>query len=156
MSVLAENEIMACLSENFALAAEHCDLIAVSLRRGPIYRRLMEELKICETCCRQVGHNRGDARWLQIGLKMEEAHQRAGSWLRKYVNRGHDRKLAHDLFKKLAENLRMGHAEAEKMRHAATFRLGVILPRPLAPPLRDTRPVQVIRPSGLIVPAEYS
>lgn len=152
MANISEIEIFSCLVENFRLSAEHCDLLAISLKRGPIYRLLMEELKTCETCCRQVGWNRGDARWLQIGLKMEEAHQRAGTWLRKYVGPGRDRKIAHDLFKNLAENLRVGQAEAEKMRMAATYRIGPILPKPLDPPLRDTRPVHVTRPSGLIVP----
>lgn len=155
MAKISEREMIDCLAENFRLAAEHCDLIAVSLRKGPVYKRLMAELALCEGAARQLGWNRGDARWLQIGLKMEEAHQRAGTWLRKYVGPGRDQKIAHDLFKKLAENLRFGQNEAERLRDLPTYRVGPILPRPLAPPLRDTRPVMVKRPSGLIVPTQH-
>lgn len=155
MAYVQEIEMFACLVENFRLAAEQCDRMAVSLRRGRLYKDLIENLRLCENCCRQVAKERGDARWLVTGFKMEEAHQRAGTWLRKYVRQGRDRKLAHDLFKKLAEQLRFIMAEGEKMRHAATERVGPVLPREQAPPLRDTRPVAVRLPSGLIVPREY-
>lgn len=155
MAYVQEIEMFARLVESFRLSAELCDRMAVSLHRGRLYKDLIENLRLCENCCRQVAKERGDARWLVTGFKMEEAHQRAGTWLRKYVREGQDRKMAHDLFKKLAEQLRFIMAEGEKMRYAATERLGPVLPKVQTPPLRDTRPVAVMLPSGLIVPQKY-
>jgi hypothetical protein len=152
MAYVQEIEMFSCLTENFRLAAEAAEALAVLPKRGPTYKKLMDQLKLCEGACRQVARERGDARWLQIGLAMDQAHQRAGTWLRKYIG-GKDRQIAHRLFLLLGENLRFGQAEAEKMRHAATGKLGLILPKPLPSPHRETRPVQVVRPSGLIVPA---
>jgi hypothetical protein len=151
MRSLSETEIFACLSENFRLAAEDCEKLAWQAKRGSTYKRLMDELKLCEGACRQVAQFRGDARWLQIGLQMHEAHTRAGRWLRMYIAKD-SRKVAHPLFQKLAECLRWGQANAEKMRTAATGRVGLILPKPLPAPHRPVRPVQVLNPTGLILP----
>lgn len=151
MRSLSEHEIFSCLSENFRLAAENCEKLAWAPKRGLIYKRMMDELKLCEGACRQVAQYRGDARWLQIGLQMHEAHTRAGSWLRMYIAKD-SRKVAHPLFQKLAECLRWGQASADKMRHAATGRLGLILPAPLPAPHRDVRPIQVLSPGGIILP----
>ena len=151
MRSLSEVEIFSCLSENFRLAAEDCEKLAWLPKRGPTYKRLMDELKLCEGACRQVAQFRGDARWLQMGLQLHEAHRRAGTWLRMYVAKD-SRKVAHPLFLKLAECLRWGRANADKMRHAATGRLGLILPKPLPGPHRDARPVQVMTPGGIILP----
>ena len=151
MRSLSEGEIFACLTENFRLAAESCEKLAWHAKRGPTYRRLMDELKLCEGACRQVAQFRGDARWLQIGLQMHEAHGRAGRWLRMYVAKD-SRKVAHPLFMQLAACLRWGQASAEKMRTAATGRVGLILPASKSAPHRDTRPIQVMSPGGVILP----
>jgi hypothetical protein len=61
---------------------------------------------------------------------------------------------------KLAENLRSGQLQAERLRNRKTGRAGTILPKAMPAPRRDTRPVQVLMPdgfqkrrSGLIVPS---
>lgn len=153
MSRLTEQEIIDCLVTNFRLGAESCDDLAKLPRKGPSYRSLREQLKLCEGSCRQLAYFREDARWLQIGLYLEACHQKAGDWLRYR----HPAKL----FCKLAENLRHGLADAQRMKDAATGKAGAILPKPQAAPFRDTRPVVVPtlppgmqqRASGLIVPA---
>lgn len=165
MSALTEAEIFECLSANFKLAAEHCDDLAKLPRKGPTYRKLCDELLLIEGACRQAGYWRQDARWFHFGLMMEEAHKRAGGWLRGIKGpNGVPVKLApghiHPLFAKLAENLRAGHAKAEEFRTKATGRVGMILPIPQTPPTRtQDRQVQVLlppgmrsTPSGLIVP----
>lgn len=152
---VAEHEILSLLKAVFRRAAEHCDKLAILPARGPTYRKLRDDLQIAENCCRQVGWYRQDARWFQIGLMMEEAHKRAGGWLRdKGMPRTENSNLAHPLFLKLAENLRAGAKSAERVETMATGRVGMILPKPMAGATRTQgRMVQV--PSGLILPREY-
>lgn len=145
MSDLTETEIVDCLKTNFRLAAEHCEDLASFPLAGPTYTKLRAELKLIEGAARQLAGWREDARWLKIGLDMGEAHKRAGNWLRGH----HPRKL----FLMLAANLRMGLAVAERLRTARTGIIGPILPTVLEGPHRDTRPVQVITPGGIILPA---
>lgn len=152
---VTEREILSLLKATFRRAAEHCDKLAVLPARGPTYRRLCEDLQIAENCSRQVGWYRQDTRWFQIGLYMEEAHKRAGGWLRdKSMPRTVNSNLAHPLFMKLAENLRAGAASAERLETAATGRVGMILPEVRRGPDRTQgRPVQVrTTPGGLILP----
>ena len=163
MGALTEAEIFSCLAENFKSAAQHCADLAKLPRKGPTYRKLREELKLLEGSCRQAAYWRGDARWLRIGMYMEEVHQRAGSWLRGYkrpdgIKVTHREGTLHPLFMKLAENLKAGFEAAEKLRTERTGIKGPIVPKPEAGPHRDTRPVQVRLPerrtnSGLIIPA---
>lgn len=149
MSLLTEHEILDCLVENFRLAAGHCDALAVLPARGPIYRLLRKELELVEGCCRQVAQYRGDARWLRIGLMMEEAHRRAGTWLRdKSMPRTATLNAAHPLFLRLAENLRAGQKRAEELRDKATGRVGLILPKPMRAIRTEGRPSQIIVPEG--------
>lgn len=159
MGNLTESDIFSCLSENFRLAAEDCEHLARSPRRGPTYAALRDKLELLEGACRQASVWRQDTRWLQIGLAMAEAHKRAGEWLRGIkiagvpgrvkVAEGH----MHPLFLKLAENLRLAHKRAEETRTKKTGRVGMILPALKTAPRRDTVPVGWRRPSGLIVPA---
>lgn len=147
---------MGCLADNFRKAANLCERLAREPRRGPIYTELRECLGLLEGACRQAAAWRGDARWLQIGLMMAEAHKRAGNWLRGYRNNeGYKVTLAqghlHPLFVKLADNLRAAEAKAQEVKTKKTGKLGLILPRPLPAPHRDTRPVHISR-SGLILP----
>lgn len=151
MTDLTECEIFDCLSENFRLAAECCEKLAVSPKTGPIYRKLREQLRLCDGACRQAAYWRGDARWLYIGRDCIEAWHRSGKWLREY--RGPEgRRVAHPLFLKLAEVLRAGAKNAERLRTAATYKIGPIVPEPLPGPHRDTRPVSM---GGLILPAGF-
>jgi hypothetical protein len=155
MPHVTEAEILSLLKETFRRAAEHCDKLAILPARGPTYRRLRDDLATAENCCRQMGWFRQDSRWFPIGQMMEEAHKRAGGWLRdKTMPRTANSNLAHPLFLKLAENLRGGIAMAERVETMATGRVGMILPKPRRGPDRTQgRMVQV--PSGLIVPREY-
>src|ERR1700687_4447619 len=119
MGRLTETEIFDCLKTNLRLAAQSCDKLAVSPRKGPTYVKLRDELRLVEGACGQAAFWRGgDARWLKIGLFMAEAHKRAGGWLRgEKQPAGPSIKLApaemHPLFKKLAENLRAAYVKAE-------------------------------------------
>lgn len=158
--MLTEADIFECLSANFKLAAEHCEDLARLPAKGPTYKMLRQELKLIEGACRQAGHYRGDARWLKIGLMMEEAHKRAGDWLRGVKQPNGTRRMLrpgemHPLFVKLAENLRAGHAAADKIRMSRTGRRGQILPIMQNAPHRDTRPSGWRKTrSGLLLPSE--
>jgi hypothetical protein len=135
VTLLTEREIIDCLRANFRKAAEDCEKLARLPAQGPTYKRFREELKLIEGAARQLGYWRGDARWFQIGLQMEEAHQRAGRWIRE--------KWPRPLFIRLAENLRAGERAAHDLATKATGRTGLILPKPKSFH-RETRPVQVI------------
>lgn len=159
MGALTESEIFNCLSENFSLAAEDCDKLAVSPRKGPTYRNLRERLELLEGACRQASVWRQDTRWLDIGLYMAKAHDLSLEWLRGIpAGPGRPRvKVAaghmHPLFVKLAENLRAAHKKAEEFRTKATGKIGTILPETPRAPHRDTVPVGWRNHGGLIVPA---
>ena len=139
MSDLTEREILDCLQTNLRLAAEHCDMLAVLPMRGPTYNLLRKELKLVEGACRQIAYCREDSRWFSVGLLMEEAHKRAGTWLRKFHPR--------PLFNKLANNLRIALAAAHQLETAATGTRGPILPTPQSDPTAFKK-----TSSGLLVP----
>jgi len=133
MGALTEAEIMACLSENFRLAAEYCEDLARLPKKGPTYIKLRQSLKLLEGACRQAAHWREDARWLKIGMDMAHVHEKAGGWLRGYTDReGRHISIApgqmNPLFKKLAESLRSSHAGVERLRTMKTNKVGAILP----------------------------
>lgn len=164
MAKLTELEIFDCLETNFRLASEHCEDLAKLPRKGPTYKNLIEELKLIEGACRQAAVWREDSRWLRLGLMMEEAHKRAGDWLRG-IAQPHGGRIPiaegvkHPLFMKLAENLRAGLVRAQETRHKATCTLGAILPTVMPGPHRDTIPVgwtsglRHANGSHLIIPA---
>lgn len=161
MARLTEVEIFDCLKTNLRLAAQSCDKLAVSPRKGPTYVKLREELRLVEGACRQAAFWRGgDARWLRIGLFMAEAHKRAGGWLRgeKQPDGTRVRVAAaemHPLFVKLAANLRAAYVKAEEYRTKRTNRIGPILPIVQPPPHRETRPVGYQpSPGGVLMPSE--
>lgn len=165
MGRLTETEIFGCLTENFRLAAEAAEKLAVSPIKGPAYRQLIKSLGLVEGAARQAAHWRGDTRFLKIGMQAAHIHKRAGDWLRGVKVPGAPTvKIAaehqHPLFRKLAEVMLAALAGAIRMQFAATQRLGPILPEmmPVATRTQD-RQMQVMlppgmmhRPSGLIVP----
>ena len=158
MGALTEREIFDCLSTNFRLAAEDCEKLARSPRKGAAYSSLRDRLELLEGACRQASVWRQDTRWLSIGMCMAEAHKRAHGWLMGIKIEGGPRiKIApghmHPLFLKLAGNLRLGQKKAEELRDKRTNRVGMILPELQRAPLRTGAPVGWRRPSGLIVPA---
>lgn len=166
MGALSENEIFDCLTTNFRLAAELCEALAKQPRKGSNYDKLRKTLGLIEGACRQAAYWRSDTRWLKIGLYVEEAHKRAGNWLRGYklpdgTKITHREGTLHPLFMKLAENLRAGLAKAIEFRDGKTGRAGPILPAALPAPHRDSRPIQVklpqmpvhrTSPGGVILP----
>lgn len=153
MSALTEVEIFSCLSENFRLAAEKCEKLAWHPRRGFVYNAFVQELRLIEGAALQASTWREDTRWLTISLQMGYAHKIAGRWMRSSRTKD-ERKVADARFKKLAENLRMFAREAEDLKDKAVGKLGMILPESAAGPHRDTRPVQVITPGGILIPDE--
>lgn len=165
MGALTEVEIFACLRENFALAAQHCQDLARLPRKGPSYRLLRDELKLIEGACKQASAWREDTRYLQIGLIMAEAHKRAGDWLRgiKLDPRKPRVPLApgqlHPMFMALSAALKALAINVEGLRLSKTGRMGMILPKPRYVS-RNVSHSQVIlppgmfkTPSGLIVPS---
>ena len=167
MGALTEQDIFVCLTENFKLAAQHCEELAKLPRKGPIYKALRDELRLIEGAARQAAFWRGgDARWLQIGHMMAEAHKRAGDWLRGYnlptgQRVSHREGTLHPYFMKLAENLRAGARAAERLRTSRTGKIGPILPTPGRGPHRDTKPVgwtpgDRVSRGGIILPAGAS
>ncbi len=150
--MLTEAEIFSCLAENLRLASEDCKQLAWHPRRGLVYARLCKSLRAVEGACRQAYYWRDyDARWLYLGLQMAEVQKRAGGWVRDYPSRD-GRKVAHPLFQKLGEVLEDALRRAERVKTMATFHVGPILPTPMEGPHRETRPVQVVTPGGIILP----
>lgn len=143
-SGLTEAEILDRLRSTLRQAIEHCEMLANLPARGPTYNAFRHELLDIEGCCRQMCYWRGDTRWLPIGLMMEEAHKRAGHWLRKHFPR--------PLFLKLAENLKALLIQCENTATKATGVIGPILPEVQPAPLKQGRTVQVKTPGGIIIP----
>jgi hypothetical protein len=141
----SENEVFGFLAEHFAKAASACDQLARNRRRGPVYNQLRHDLEKIEDMCRIAHYMREDARWLQVGLRMHAAHKCAGDWLRG-VPRKPDAQgrpqppmaipegELHPLFVRLAEFLRDQAKIAVELKSKKTNRVGMILPRMLAPP----------------------
>lgn len=136
--MLTETEIFDYMQENFRLAAENARRLG-SGERGPLYVHLRNNLRRVEGCCRQAAFWRGDARWLVIGAIAARAAAEAGDWVRarQWLR-----------FGKLAALLENGVKASKDLRDKATHRSGLILPKPMAGPIRENRPVQVILPAG--------
>ena len=164
-STLTEVEIFSCMAENLRLAAEHADDLAVKPFKGPVYEKFRDEIALVEGCCNQAGTHREDARWLRWGPLMGAVHQQAGDWLRGYKDKetGERIRLAESdtnlVFLKLAEHLRAMHAQIEKLRDEATGRVGMILPKPVMPFMRDPSEkkhrvmLPAMSPGGILIPA---
>ena len=160
VKALSEVEYLDRLKDNLRKAAEQCRQLAHHTLRGFVYDDMRKRLKQIEDDCTSVAYCRdGDARWLNVGLMMEEAHKRAGDWLRKSHTEA-QRKRAAPLFLKLADNLDQLYRTIIDLETKATGQLGPILPAVLPAPHRPGKNVQVALPanmrrtnSGLIVPA---
>ncbi len=143
MSDLSEQEIFDCMRENLALAAEHCDKLAVESLRGDNYEKLRDELELIEGCCKQAAQWREDMRWWPIGQLMGECHKKAGGWLRGYKIDGETVRLAEGElnlnFVKLAENLRAIIKLVDQTKNSRTGKSGAIIPAPVKPFMRQDR-----------------
>ena len=166
MGALTETEIFDCMATNLRLAIGHARDLATSPRKGPSYIALRQELKLVEGCCRQASAWREDTRWLDVGLMMEEAHKRAGGWLRglKVKDEATGRTVTipiapghkHPLFTKLADNLEGLLKVINDLKNKPTGRVGMILP-PVQPAPMRTQGRQIgwipnRSPGGLIIP----
>lgn len=141
---LREQEIFDRLMSSFKAAAECCDVLATSPRKGPTYRRLREELRLIEGAARQAGYFRDDARYMKLGYEAHMCHEKAGDWLRS--------RAPSVYFRALANVLRKMHTDTERLKNARTGRRGVILPKPQALH-RDTRPVGWTKTqAGILLP----
>ena len=159
MGALTEVEIFDQMATQFRVAGEACDRLAARPSGGVTYDRLRKALRLLQGCCRQASVWREDARWLPIAQKLNECHHRAGDWLRGIKQQdGRRLKLApgtlHPAFLMLAALLRQLAQVADTIRHQRTGRVGMILPRELPGPHRDTRPVgwRDITPCGILLP----
>lgn len=146
-----ERQLLSGLKEHLKIAADKCFEIARQPRSGPQFEAMRRALKVCEDCCRKIGSLREDARWLPMGLRMEQAHQIARLWLHRPSVK------AKKLFSGLGDQLVCFLAAVETLETARTNRIGMILPKVQAGPHRDFRPVQVILPprmsaGGVILP----
>jgi len=166
MGALTEIEIFDCLATNLRLAAEAAEKLSVRPTGGLIYDRLRRALRLVEGCCKQASTWREDTRWLTFGRQMAECHKRAGDWLRGIKQEDGTRlKIAdgqlHPAFVMLADNLRNLLVLAERTRTMRTNRVGMILPKELPGPHRDTRPVGYmpapkLSRGGIIIPDSVS
>lgn len=145
MSTLTEIEVFDRLRTSLRSAADLCGKLATVPAQGPNYRKIIEELKLIEGCCRQVGHFREDMRWMKLGWEMSRFHARIGDCIRSHA--------ARDIFLSMKTKILDALTECELLRTVKTGRRGPILPRVAAGPHRESRPVQVRLPSGLIIPA---
>ncbi len=115
-----EQEILDRLMQSFRKAAEYCDALAVSPKKGLIYRNLRSELQLIEGAARQAGHYRQDMRWMMVGQKAALCHAKAGDWLRSHMPAKY--------FTALATAMRKLEADTKRLKDAKTGRRGMILP----------------------------
>lgn len=167
MSNLTEVEIFSRMRESLALAAEHCDRLAIDSLRGPIYEKLRDELALIEGCCQQASAHREDTRWLPIGLLVAACHKKAGDWLRGYKIDGETVHLAMGElnlnFVELAKHLRSLAKAVDQYQHARTNHVGMIVPEPVRPFLREDRKHRVLLPDvsgvssgGILIPSRVA
>lgn len=138
MSDLSENEILACLKENYAEAASLCDRLAKG-ERGDLYPRLRENLRLIEGAARQMSAWREDSRWLKLGLDAIGCQKRVQRWL---VEKAPGPKFA-----MLADVLRKGAFGAHGLETGKTGVKGPIVPV-FAPKPNEQRHGSIILPPG--------
>lgn len=144
MSALTETEIFDRLTTSLRSAIELCGLLATLPAQGPNYLKIIEELKLIEGAARQAGVWRSDSRWFKFGFEMMRFHQRIGDAIRSHQ--------ARDIFLHMQGMMKGALKEADELRNARTGKRGPILPK-VKDPHRESRPVYVSKPSGLMVPA---
>lgn len=147
--MLHEQEIFSCMAENLAGAIEDCEAIARQRESGARFDSLRKRLKLVEGCCTQAAYWRQDARWLPLGVMMEQVHQRAREWLH------YPSVQSKKLFVMLADNLRKLEREVRRLRFMATGKTGVMLPKPRpSGRLSSTVLISGYRPSsgGVLLP----
>jgi hypothetical protein len=146
MSALTEHECHDCLTDNLRKAIQGCNDLAFFPARGATYFNMIDQLEQIEGAARQVGHFRRDMRWQAFGYEMHRFRVRIGDALRSHVSR--------QAFLHMAKMMEGALEEVSKLRHAATGRIGPILPKEKRAPHRETRPVGFTpSPGGVLLPA---
>jgi hypothetical protein len=147
MSDLTEAEIFDRLRSSLREVIQGCVNLAEWPSQGPTYIQLRKDLALVEGASRQAGHWRRDARWFALGWEVAAFQQRIGDALRCHAPR--------KVFLGMADFFRKALHEADKLKVAKTGRRGPIMPTPKPGPHRESRPVYVQRPSGLILPSVH-
>lgn len=146
-NVTTQQEIWDKLRTTLRSAVAHCGMLATFPAQGPTYRAMIAELGEIEGAARQLGFSRDDARWNAFGWEMARFRQRIGDAIRAHH--------ARSVFLHMQKMMQGALEQAEKMKDAKTGRIGPILPKPRPGPHRDTRPVRVTTPGGIILPAVH-
>lgn len=144
VSDLTESECWDRLRDSLRKSIDLTKRLAVLPAKGKAYRELVEQLQLVEGAARQIGSFRDDTRWNWFGFEMASFHQRAGDIIRC--------KEPAVIFNRMAQMMEFFLDKADKLHTAKTGRRGPILPIVRPGPHRETRPVYVQRPSGLVVP----
>ncbi len=142
MSDLTETEIFDRLRTSLREVIQGCVNLAEWPMQGPTYIQLRKDLAFCEGASRQAGHWRRDARW-----EVAAFQQRIGDAIRCHAPR--------KVFLGMADFFRKALYEADKLKAAKTNRRGPILPKAKEGSHRESRPVYIKRPSGLILPTVH-
>lgn len=167
MSDLSEQETIDRMKSALKEAGQaSLDLATITTRRVKAYVRLRTALGLVEGSCRQLSVFREDTRWLRWASLAEQAHVRAGHWLRGYKDV--EGKRIHytavekkNNFTKLAANLAFMLAGAERLLTERTGRIGPILPvvpnlgRRIGAPVRGfSLPGEYRTKTGIILPRQ--
>ncbi len=162
MSDLSEVEVIDRMISSLREAMDASRALAIESRKGANYNRLREHLGLIEGCCKQLAVFRDDARYLNIGLVIEECHKRAGSWLRGYKVDGVRIMTApgemNQMFVRLYVNLEGILKGVDDMLRAKTGTRGPIIPD-IVETRREGRPAFSLpkaKVSGLILPPKYA
>lgn len=143
--MLTEQVAIDCLRTNLREAVQHCEDLALKPEAEGTYLKLRENLRLIEGASRQTGHFRQDMRWMAFGYEMFSFLER----IREAILHVESRKI----FMHMAAMIRGALAEAEKLQHAKTGRRGPILPKAKLGSHRESRPVYIKNPTGLLLPA---
>lgn len=163
MSDLSEQEVIDRMITSLREAMDASRELAIKSVRGPNYKRLREHLGLIEGCCKQLAAFRGDSRYLNLSLVMEQCHKRAGDWLRGYREDGVRIIYApgemNKMFVMLYVNLEGILRGVSEMLHAKTGTAEPIVPK-IVETRREGRPAFTL-PSAkvapkLIVPPKYA
>ncbi len=158
---LHEADILDRLRQSTKEAIDHCKTISVSWERGEAYSKLRDNLHEIDGCCRQMAMWRGDYRWLPFGVFAANMHQRAGDWLRGYVDDGvmvlYSPGTLNKAFVKLAAELGVILEGLETLVTMKSGLLGAVLPPKPSEERRSGRPgfVHKTKKPALIIPAKY-
>ena len=137
-----EYETLEELRTRLGSAVSYAAALSILPAKGPTYVKLRADLKQIESLARMIAYNRADARWLQIGMQMNQVHRLTGHLIRKH--------FPHAYFREIETWLRQLLSCADSLETKATGRVGMILPKPQAGPTRtQDRPVQVLLPDSM-------